>query len=297
MGTTPEVVVWEADGRVDGRVGYGAPIARRLRAAGMTVSVVPLTERQPNEAELHAKVHLVSGGSTSVDSDEPWIRAFRGALTAVLHRSLAGQASLTGICFGAQLLATLLAGRGTAGPHPRGMQAGLVKLRPYAEADHTEPDIDAQVVVSSFHYHHIDRRRLEASGARIVADSRHTEVQAFECGAGVRGVQFHPELSPAELGVTLRVHRGVVQRYSHGRTRTVAAVRPSAEATARWSEGAWRRFVEDPARQQLTPIPPHEGRMATDSKPMRLPSASAWSSQPATVHASCSHRQLVQPLS
>src|SRR6056297_1144064 len=85
-----DVVVWEADGLVDGRLGYGAPIAMRLAAAGLAARVVPLTERVPTDGELAAPVHIVSGGSTSVDADAAWLVAARDRLAVVLDRALEG---------------------------------------------------------------------------------------------------------------------------------------------------------------------------------------------------------------
>jgi len=226
-----DVVVWEADGLVDGRLGYGAPIAMRLAAAGLAARVVPLTERVPTDGELAAPVHIVSGGSTSVDADAAWLVAARDRLAVVLDRALEGAATLSGICFGSQLIAHVFAGPDCVGVHPDGMQAGLVPVREVAGS--AEPDD----VVSSFHYHSIERRVLEAAGGRVVLESDRTPVQAYEIGSAVRGMQFHPEFSPRQLRRALRNHRGVVEKYGASMS---SVNRSIVELGARWDPSRWQ---------------------------------------------------------
>jgi GMP synthase-like glutamine amidotransferase len=146
---------------------------------------------------------------------------------------LAGKASVTGICFGAQLLAHVIAGPEATGEHPDGMQAGLYELR--AE----QPD-----AVSSFHYHRIRREVILAAGAEVTLDSDRTEVQAFRFGDNVRGVQFHPELSPTALWRTLRAYRDVLDRHGVGAAPVESSIR---SRRASWSERPWFEFVERPA--------------------------------------------------
>jgi len=237
----PDVVVWEADGSIDGRSGYGEAIAVRLRRAGWSVEVVSLVRQRPDERQLEARAHVVSGGTTGVGADVAWLAAARLRLARVIDRAAAGAASVTGICFGAQLVATLLAGAGAVGPHPAGMQAGLVSV---SEASGRNPH-----KVGSFHYHHVDAGALEAAGATIVLASEHTEVQAYEL-AGIRGVQFHPELQPAALHRLLRRHRSVV--HEHGGCMRTAAATLRADRP-RWTDVPWQRFVGEPVADAVVP--------------------------------------------
>lgn len=230
------MVIWEADGSVDGRVGYGHAIAGRLVDAGLGVTTVPLTERMPTDLELQAPAHVVSGGNTSVHADVEWLTAARSRLGPVLDRALDGRAALTGICFGSQLIATLLAGPDAIGPHPQGMQAGLTEIDGLDGAGGT--------VGSSFHYHHIRRRLIEDAGGRVLAASAHTEVEAYEFGPGVRGVQFHPELCPRRLAVTLRRHHAIVAAHPGTPSR---AARTIAARRRRWTDMPWTRLVAEPS--------------------------------------------------
>ena len=239
----PDVVVSEGDGTVDGTTGYGGPLATRRRAAGLVVEVVPLTQRRPNEAELAAPAHVVSGGTTGVGAGAAWLQATRDALGPVLDRALAGRSSIVGICFGAQLIARELAGPASVGVHPGGLQAGLVEVRDAVALAGAEGSGEPAGIVSSFHYHWIEPWPIEAAGGRILLESERTPVQAFEVGATVRGLQFHPELEPRQLRHALRVNRSVVERHlvSMG-----ALNRSIAAAGRRWDTALWECLVLDP---------------------------------------------------
>jgi GMP synthase-like glutamine amidotransferase len=237
----PDVVVWEADGEVDGRVGYGAAIAARFRRQGLRVEVVPLVRRRPQGAELEAPRHVISGGSTAVTSGVGWLTDTRRHLDPVLDRALTGSIELTGICFGAQLLAAMLAGSGAVGPHPEGIQAGLVEAVD-VEGEHH--------VVSSFHYHHIDPDRLTAAGGTVVMSSARTPVQAYVVGDGVQGVQFHPELTPSALASSLGYGHEVMARTGGSLSGSLASIATHGQ---RWDGELWRSIFAGPVRDRRLP--------------------------------------------
>lgn len=235
-----DVVVWEADGRA-GKHGYGHPIARRLRSAGWSTTTVRLTERPPNEIEMTAPFHVLSGGETAADADVPWLQPVRDRLRWVLESADAGRASVVGICFGAQLIAHVLGGDGAVGCHPAGLQAGLVELSASRRKG-------AAGVVSSFHYHSIRRAAIQHMGGKVVLSSALTDVQAFSFGANVYGVQFHPELSPRLLRTTLRSNRRLLEHHGVDPSATDRSIRHRRRD---WSDVFLRRFVLRPAACQL----------------------------------------------
>ena len=236
--SAPDVVIWEADGR-PATGGYGRPIARRLIRAGFSIVTVSLVERPPDLRELAAAMHVVSGGDTAVDADVDWLHEARQRLAWVLDEALAGRRSVTGICFGSQLIAHLLAGREATGPHPAGMQAGLYALASDGPA------------VSSFHYHSIRRAVIEQAGATVTGASPGTDVQAYRFGPRVRGVQFHPELTPARLRRTLVAYDDVLGR--HGTSAAVART-SMARLRDRWSDQPWHDHVAEPALAAVSSI-------------------------------------------
>jgi GMP synthase-like glutamine amidotransferase len=231
----PRVVVWEADGSPHGGVGYGHAITARLAAAGVSATTVPLWRRRPSAEELAAPFHVLSGGMTPATSRRRWVRSARRALEPVLVRALAGEAAVTGICFGAQLIVATLAGPSAVGPNPRGMEAGLALVKPPG----TGPDAPG-IVVSELHYHHIEPAAVAALGGRIALSNDHTTVQAFTIGPTIVGLQFHPELDPAATRATVRAHRGLIR--AHGGT-PAASLASIDRWGDRWRAEAFARFV------------------------------------------------------
>ncbi len=120
----PDVVVWQADGRPLPATGYGDPIAQRLRGLGARVETVDYRTRALTAAERAAPVHVLSGGSTSAFADDPTTRRALDELRDVAQRAWSDEATLVGICLGAQLLARVIAPMLERRTPVRGMEAG-----------------------------------------------------------------------------------------------------------------------------------------------------------------------------
>jgi GMP synthase-like glutamine amidotransferase len=249
-GMHPRVVLWESDGTPHGGRGYGDAIAARLAAAGIAVTTVPLTRRRPSPEELAAPVHVLSGGVTPATSRRRWVRSARHDLEPVLVRALAGEATVTGICFGAQLIAATLAGPGAVGPNPRGMEVGLTLVRP-PDAGPDGGDAGS-LVVSEFHHHLIEPAAVASLGGEVVLSNDHTAVQAFTIGPTIVGLQFHPELDPAATRATVRGHGRLIR--AHGAT-PAAALASIDRLGASWRPDTFDRFVVQPAQRRSTAPP------------------------------------------
>jgi GMP synthase (glutamine-hydrolysing) len=253
----PQIVVWEADGSPYGGLGQGQAITARLAAAGIAATTVPLTRRRPSPEELAAPVHVLSGGMTPATSCRPWVRSARSDLEAVLVRALAGEAAVTGICFGAQLIAATLAGPSAVRPNPRGLEAGLAPVRPSGSGpdrpDHPHrptapgvPDIGdaAGFVVSQLHHHAIDPAAVAALGGEIVLSNDHTAVQAFTIGPTVVGLQFHPELDPATTRAMVQAQRHLIRAHGVVPAAVLASIDRLGDS---WRAETFDRFVVQPA--------------------------------------------------
>lgn len=245
-------MVWEADGSLPGG-GYGAVIAARLAAAGIAATVVPLTRRRPTADELAAPAHVLSGGVTPATSDRPWVHRARLDLEPILHRALAGRATVTGICFGAQLIAATLAGPRAVRPNPRGMEAGLVVVRPparrrWAPSDPPGVGPGSRLVVAELHHHLVDPAAVVALGGDIVLSNDHTTVQAFALGPTILGLQFHPELDPATIRSVVQAHGHLIR--SH-RAEPAAALASIDRLRRRWRARTFDDLVAQPARRAL----------------------------------------------
>jgi GMP synthase-like glutamine amidotransferase len=193
----PDVVVWQADGRpLPGR-GYGDPIAARLRRLGARVRTVDYRSRALTDAERAAPVHVLSGGATSAFADDPATNRALDELQQLAQRAWADQATLVGICLGAQLLARVIAPTLDRCSPARGMEAGWQRVAGPQGAVH----------VAELHYEEIDPRFASLGGVTITHNNEHSPVQAFRWGPATIGMQFHPEWSPLDLRSVLGRHR------------------------------------------------------------------------------------------
>lgn len=231
----PRVVVWEADGSPYGDIRYSHELATRLASRGIPVSIVPLARRAPSAVELHAPVHLVSGGRSPVWSHQPWILRARQVMEKIVDRALDGKAHVTGICFGSQLIASVLAGPHAVRANPYGIEAGLSTV--------TCMDGSETYVVSEFHYEEIDAKSIENVGGKITLTNDHTHVQAFTVGSNITGFQFHPELEPTATWRTLWSHRKLIRNRSHA---PASAPRSVCSLGSLWDAGTFDRLVIEP---------------------------------------------------
>jgi GMP synthase-like glutamine amidotransferase len=206
-----EAVVWEGSGEAWPGTSWGAPVARRLRRLGWQVTVVPWGDPGILHRGRTEVLHVFGGGMEPVDSGSA---AMSGRLTAVadaLSAAESGSSTVVGICLGAQLIAAASSGllpRPVAGCG----EAGLTTVRGHGPRD---------LVVPTAHVAEVPPEFLAGSGVRHLWSNDVTTVQGFALGAGVVGVQFHPELSAREGRWAARSFR---------RTLDAAPVRAAAHA-------------------------------------------------------------------
>ena len=98
-----------------------------------------------------------------------------------------------GVCFGHQLLAHVMGG--DVRRDPAGLELGTVEIE-LTKQGRQSP------LFSGFPDHfevlgsHQDSVLALPPGAKLLATGLHSRVQAFQCGAHLMGVQFHPEMDP-----------------------------------------------------------------------------------------------------
>ncbi|MGH3003439.1 MAG: glutamine-hydrolyzing GMP synthase [Gaiellaceae bacterium] len=157
---------------------YSQLIARRVREARVYSQIVS-HRASVDEIRRHDPVAIIlSGGPASVYAE--------GAPrmdTAIFEQGI----PTLGICYGAQLLALELGGR----VEKTGVgEYGKVRMRTSGEGLFATLPGEQTAWMS-----HRDTVTAPPEGARIVADSEHTPVAAFEDDArALYGVQFHPEV-------------------------------------------------------------------------------------------------------
>lgn len=193
----PVLVVEHDDVAPLGRLDpLGAPADLRRPHAG---------DPLPADLSGHSAV-LVLGGQMAAWEDDaaPWLPATR----ALMARAVEEEVPLLGICLGAQLLAMAAGGRaerGGAGP-----EAGLLAVVPTAAA--ADDALVGPLAAAApggwlAAQSHGDAVTALPPGAVVLARSAAYPVQAFRVGRCAWGVQYHPEVTPGQLGRWLEGHR------------------------------------------------------------------------------------------
>jgi GMP synthase (glutamine-hydrolysing) len=125
----------------------------------------------------------------------------------LIRAFLAAERPVLGICLGAQLLAVAAGAR--VYPGERGKEIGWAPVQLTEAGVHDPLWTGFPESFDTFHWHG-DTFDLPA-GAELLA---HTEgyVQAFRLGPAAYGVQFHPEVVPAQLESWIRAYRLELER-------------------------------------------------------------------------------------
>lgn len=125
----------------------------------------------------------------------------------LIRDTLAAARPILGVCLGAQLLAAAAGAR--VYPGARGKEIG------WAPVQLTELGVDDPLwagfpeTFDTFHWHG-DTFDLPADADLLAHSERY--VQAFRLGPSAYGVQFHPEVVPAQLEAWIRVYRLELER-------------------------------------------------------------------------------------
>jgi GMP synthase (glutamine-hydrolysing) len=163
---------------------------------------------------------LLTGSLASVTERAPWMQA-------LAHWSLAAarERPVLGVCFGHQLLGWALGGR--VERNPRGPDAGsrAVTLTALGAADPLFSGLPATFLAPEAHEDHV---AAVPPGARLLASSARTPVEAFAAGDHLRAVQFHPEFDVARSRATVTASRRMLSTARPGGcSSALATVRPT----------------------------------------------------------------------
>lgn len=174
---------------------FGAWLAEGGTAgAGLTLDVVHAYDGAPLPARLAHDAVLVLGGGYMPDADDRarWLAPTR----ALVAEALEARVPVFGICLGGQLLAQVAGGTVRAEHGTPEMGSTALTLRPEAAGDPLFHGLPQRLTAVE---NHVDAITALPPGAHWLATSEHCPYQAFRFGDRAWGVQFHPEITAADV--------------------------------------------------------------------------------------------------
>lgn len=206
---------------------FGAGIvARVMRRFGHVLRVVrPFAGEAipPDLDDVHGVISC--GGPQAAYGTEPWLSAEMNFLRAAHEERV----PVLGLCLGAQLLAKALGGEVQRSPEPE-IGWHEVALSPVGREEPLLAGVPWRSM--QLHWHHDQITRLPA-GARVLASSARTKVQAFGAGVFSVGFQYHFEWDRELIGREMAISSAELSQ---------AGVDPQSlrEATSRHIEASER---------------------------------------------------------
>lgn len=228
-GAGADAVVWVADGLVADGLDYGCRLVERLADGGFHVVRQDLTRPA---AVPEARLHVLSGGATSVNDRSGWMSAGLARTRSLVEAARRGDHTVMGVCLGAQMIAEVLWPGGVRATGR--IEVGLTEIQ-WRGSDRE------RTVAAAFHFEELARPWVAGGGGEIVAANAHSPVQGFRYGTGVCGLQFHPELEPRDVRRLVRHNRQTIE--AHGGT-VDAALRSVDALASRWADDLFGRVLD-----------------------------------------------------
>lgn len=164
-----------------------------LRDYGHRLRVIALHEGGRPPVDLVDVDGVVTcGGPQSINDNHAWVEPEMDFLRAANDEAL----PIIGVCLGSQVLAKALGGE--VGPVDGGLEIGWheVSLTDVGRED----VIHAGIAWESMQFHwHRDHVTKAPPGARILARSQRSPIQAWALGLRTYGLQYHPEIYPETI--------------------------------------------------------------------------------------------------
>lgn len=199
MTAVPDCVIHLSDGVVADDMDYALRIEQRLRAAGLVTAAHDLT--QPDGDVPRGRLHVLTGGATSVSSEVGWMRSAVRLAAELVGSARRGERTVIGVCLGAQILAEAIR-PGSLCAAPR-IEVGLSLVRRLDGSG-------SEMAVPAFHYERVCNELAGAPGVEVLWTNAHTSIQAFRLYERVFGYQFHPELTTEDLHLLIEHNAGTI---------------------------------------------------------------------------------------
>jgi len=150
-------------------------------------TVVSPLKGEPFPDPARCAAVLVTGSPSSVLERRPWMVETGAYLLKAAEKAV----PVLGVCFGHQLLADALGA--PLHKNPRGREFGAIDVELTADGQR-HPLFRGLPAKPTFQSTHEDEVTALPEGATLLAGNAFSAIQAFQMGAHLFGVQFHPEL-------------------------------------------------------------------------------------------------------
>lgn len=151
------------------------------------------------DGDIDARCILMTGSRQSVYDPLSWIPPAMDRL----QRAIDAGATILGVCFGHQLLATLFGGSVVRNPLGLTMGTKVVELTETGRQDPLFQGVPNRFAVEETHG---DVVTVVPPGARRLVTSPHDPNHAFRLAESVWSVQFHPEMGEQEARAVRASH-------------------------------------------------------------------------------------------
>lgn len=180
----------------------------QLGELGVDARVVQAHKEEALPSVDEVDILLVTGSPHSV-IDRPGWSERTGTLLA---EAVSANKWVLGVCYGHQLLAQAMGG--VVEKNPQGYEVGTIQVE-LTEAGKSDPLFQAIArgePTLSFNSTHSDAVMRAPVGARVLASTKATEVQAFAIGERAWGVQFHPEFTPEIMALYVEGRTPLIEK-------------------------------------------------------------------------------------
>jgi GMP synthase (glutamine-hydrolysing) len=169
---------------------YDRWFATALRSSPCRLDLIRVAdgEKLPTSARRYDAV-MMSGSPLSVTVPTAWMKRSGEFLREAAEQKV----PVLGVCFGHQLLGYAYGSKVVF--NPRGREIGTVEVT-LTGTGREDPLFEGLPTTFSIQATHEDIVEQLPKGAILLAENSSTPIQAMAIGPRVRGVQFHPELSP-----------------------------------------------------------------------------------------------------
>ncbi len=211
MNDKVDVIILEADGKINQKDGYGFLIRKRLSEYKIQAEIISLVDNSNTLESLPPKPLILSGGMTEVTAEVDWVietKEFIKKKIAFNQKTPLNETNpILGICFGAQLIAESY-DKGSV-HYLEDPEVGVSRIKLDISNHPLFTGFKPLFDVYTFHYNQIKSEKLLQIST---ADFKGNQfVQAFEIPeTSIFGTQYHPEFKFNEMSQLLKIYKPLI---------------------------------------------------------------------------------------